>query len=81
MGLVNNLLDAPLMMTFLLYFSPSTMFSRLKFLIIVFVVFEAIILTVFGLMWGNYHHSWSRIGTYYHFMCTGIYSPDQDRYH
>jgi len=50
MGLVNNLLDAPLMMTFLLYFSPSTMFSRrLKFLIIVFVVFEAIILTVFGL--------------------------------
>lgn len=50
MGLVNNLLDAPLMMTFLLYFSPSVKFShRLKFLIIAFLIFEAIILTVFGL--------------------------------
>ena len=50
LGLVNNLLDAPLMMTFLLYFSPSVKYSRrLKFLIIAFVVFEAIILTVFGL--------------------------------
>lgn len=50
LGLVNNLLDAPLMMTFLLYFSPSVKYNhRLKFLIIAFVVFEAIILTVFGL--------------------------------
>ncbi len=50
LGLVNNLLDAPLMMTFLLYFAPSTNFARrLKFLIIAFMVFEAIILTVFGL--------------------------------
>lgn len=49
-GLVNNLLDAPLMMTFLLYFAPSTNFARrIKFLIIAFLVFEAIILTVFGL--------------------------------
>ena len=50
LGLINNLLDAPLMMTFLLYFSPSIKFThRLKLLIIAFLIFEAIILTVFGL--------------------------------
>lgn len=49
-GLANNMLDTPLMLTFLLYFSPSHVFSkRIKLLIVTFIVFELTVVTFMGL--------------------------------
>jgi hypothetical protein len=49
-GLANNILDTPLMLTFLLYFSPSAVFSkRIKLLILAFIVFEITVIAVMGL--------------------------------
>ncbi len=49
-GLINNLLDAPLMMLFLTYFSPSLVFSkRLKITAAAFVLFEIIVVAFRGL--------------------------------
>jgi hypothetical protein len=48
-GVCNNLLDAPLMLLFLSYFSPSAIFAkRLMILIIAYVVFELIIVLLVG---------------------------------
>lgn len=48
-GLANNFLDAPLMLTFLLYFSPGQNFTkRLKVLIASFLLFEMTVITVTG---------------------------------
>jgi hypothetical protein len=48
-GLMNNLLDAPLMLTFLLYFSTSAAFTkRLRWSIALFVLFEAIVISIVG---------------------------------
>ena len=49
-GLVNNLLDVPLMLSFLTYFSTSAIFTkRLKIAILAFVLFETIIILLKGL--------------------------------
>jgi len=49
-GLTNNLLDIPLLLTFLIYFSSSNAFTRrLKALIWGYILFEAIIVAIFGL--------------------------------
>ena len=49
-GLANNLIDAPLMLMFLTYFSPSPVFSnRVKWLIAAFVLFEIIVIAITGL--------------------------------
>jgi len=49
-GLINNLLDTPLMLAFLIYFSTSARFTlRIKVLIAVFALFELIVLAVMGL--------------------------------
>jgi hypothetical protein len=49
-GLVNNLLDAPLMLVFLTYFSPSVTFSkRIKIAALFFVVFEILVIAFRGL--------------------------------
>jgi len=49
-GLINNLLDAPLMLLFLTYFSPSLVFSkRLKITAAAFVLFEIIVVAFRGL--------------------------------
>jgi hypothetical protein len=49
-GLANNLLDAPLMLYFLTYFSPSKAFKkRMQHIILAFLVWEAAILLVMGL--------------------------------
>lgn len=48
-GLSNNLLDAPLMLLFLSYFSTSPTFTRrLKLLILVFIVFELTVIIFRG---------------------------------
>ena len=48
-GFTNNLLDAPLTMTFLLYFSTSPkLASNMKILIGAFIGFEALIVLIFG---------------------------------
>ncbi len=48
-GLANNFLDAPLMFAFLIYFSPSAVFTkRLKLLIGVFAAFEIIVIAFTG---------------------------------
>jgi hypothetical protein len=48
-GIVNNLLDAPLMMMFLIFFSPSALMKkRITTLILVFIAFEAVILAAYG---------------------------------
>jgi len=48
-GLGNNLLDAPLMLLFLTYFSTSMLFNRrLKMLILSFVLFEITVVLLFG---------------------------------
>jgi len=48
-GLTNNFLDAPLMLTFLLYFSPGPNFSKkLKVLIASYLLFEMTVITVVG---------------------------------
>ncbi len=49
-GLSNNLLDAPLMMTFLIYFSTSPSFTKkMRYLIAAFILFEIIVLALRGL--------------------------------
>jgi hypothetical protein len=48
-GILNNLLDAPLMMFFLIFFSPSPLMKkRITAIILTFLAFEAIILAGFG---------------------------------
>ena len=49
LGIINNLLDAPLMLLFLLYFS-KTIFFRRKMILVGggFIVFEAIVLALYG---------------------------------
>lgn len=48
-GVVNNLLDTPLMLSFLLYFSKTLAFrKKLLIAILGFVVFEIIIITMYG---------------------------------
>ena len=48
-GLTNNLLDVPLLLTFLIYFSTSTSFTqRIKRIILAFVLYEAIVVLIFG---------------------------------
>lgn len=49
LGVTNNLLDTPLMLTFLLYFSQTAAFRK-KLMIVVtgFVVFEIIMLALYG---------------------------------
>jgi hypothetical protein len=48
-GVTNNLLDAPLMLSFLLYFSTSMAYTRrLKLIIGIFIVFEAITIALTG---------------------------------
>lgn len=48
-GLSNNLIDAPLTLLFLTYFSTSAIFSkRLKVFIGVFILFEIIIVALYG---------------------------------
>ncbi len=48
-GVTNNLMDIPLMLYFLTYFSTSRAFTqRMKMLILSFVVFEAIVVIVTG---------------------------------
>lgn len=49
LGIINNLLDAPLMLLFLLYFS-KTIFFRRKMILVAggFIVFEAIVLALYG---------------------------------
>src|SRR5690242_5485791 len=49
-GLANNLLDIPLILTFLVYFSSSNAFTRrIKTLIWGFILFEAIVVVIFGM--------------------------------
>ena len=49
-GISNNLLDIPLLLTFLIYFSSSNEFTkRIKYLIWGFILFEAIVVAIFGL--------------------------------
>lgn len=49
-GLANNLLDVPLMLSFLTYYSTSLAFTRrMKITILTFVLFEAIVILIQGL--------------------------------
>lgn len=49
-GMINNLLDAPLMLFFLTYLSTSkTMFRRMKVVILSYILFELLMLLVNGL--------------------------------
>jgi hypothetical protein len=48
-GIANNLLELPLMFTFLAYFSASPKLSkRIRFSVLVFVVFELIVTLIYG---------------------------------
>jgi hypothetical protein len=48
-GVLNNFMDAPLMLTFMTYFSKTAEFrNRMKLIIPVFVLFELIIVAVYG---------------------------------
>jgi hypothetical protein len=48
-GIANNLLDAPLMLTFLTYFAPSqSIKQRMKVMVAAFVAFEVIVLCIWG---------------------------------
>lgn len=48
-GISNNLLDAPLMLTFLAYFGSTTAFKqRMKILVAAFIAFELVIVSIFG---------------------------------
>ena len=48
-GLSNNLLDAPLMLMFLTYFSPSlSLTRRMKYMILLFIIFEAVVILLRG---------------------------------
>src|SRR5688500_19832078 len=49
-GILNNLFDAPLMLVFLTYFSPSIQLKkRMKLLAILFMLFEVVIIGIYGL--------------------------------
>jgi hypothetical protein len=49
-GIVANLLDAPLILLFLMYFSPSAAYSRrILALIVLFIVYEITIVAIFGM--------------------------------
>ncbi|MEO5947122.1 MAG: hypothetical protein ABIP79_09940 [Chitinophagaceae bacterium] len=46
-GIANNMLDVPLMLTFLTYFSPSKKYTqRMKILAVAFILFELIVMIV-----------------------------------
>jgi peptidoglycan/LPS O-acetylase OafA/YrhL len=48
-GIINNLLDAPLMLLFLIFFSTSSLMTRrITASIFIFLAFEAVILTIYG---------------------------------
>lgn len=48
-GLTNNVIDAPLMILFLTYFSTSKAFSRnMKFIIASLILFEAVVIAILG---------------------------------
>lgn len=48
-GIINNLLDAPLILLFLIFFSTSSqMKKRITTAIFIFLAFEAVILVIFG---------------------------------
>jgi hypothetical protein len=48
-GVLNNLLDAPLMLSFMTYFSKTAIFrKRMKFIIALLVLFEVIVIAGFG---------------------------------
>lgn len=48
-GLANNLLDIPLMLGFLTYFSPSKIFAKkMRLLIVAFISFELLVLAING---------------------------------
>ncbi len=48
-GIINNMLDAPLMLLFLTYFGTSTPFRRnMRILVAAFVAFEIIIVSIYG---------------------------------
>ncbi len=48
-GIINNLLDAPLMLLFLIFFSTSPLMTkRIRRTIFIFLAFEAIILIIYG---------------------------------
>ena len=48
-GVANNLLDAPLMLSFMIYFSKTALFrKKLKLLIPVFLLFEIIVIAIYG---------------------------------
>ena len=49
LGILNNLLDAPLMLIFLTLFSTSSaMTKRITFTLLIFIAFEIIILSIYG---------------------------------
>ena len=48
-GTLNNLLDAPLMLSFMTYFSQTALFrKKMKLLIPVFLLFETIVIAIYG---------------------------------
>src|SRR6266540_2286593 len=48
-GIINNLLDAPLMLLFLVFFATSALMTkRIMGTIFIFLAFEAIILVIYG---------------------------------
>ena len=48
-GIINNFLDAPLMLLFLIFFTTSTLMTkRIMWAILLFLGFEAIILVIYG---------------------------------
>jgi hypothetical protein len=48
-GITNNFLDAPLMLTFMTYFSKTVSFrKKMKIVISVLIVFEAVIIALYG---------------------------------
>lgn len=48
-GLINNLADAPLMLFFLTYFSPTPLFTkRIRISILLFILFEAVVIGLRG---------------------------------
>jgi hypothetical protein len=48
-GVLNNLLDAPLMLTFMTYFSKTALFRRrMKRVVPVFLLFEVIVISIYG---------------------------------
>lgn len=49
LGVVNNLLDAPLMLVFMTYFSKTALFrKRMKMIVIAFIIFELIVIGITG---------------------------------